>query len=102
MKDHSPPTAATFRFTGFDFDDATGIARLGYALEDRHGVAVDMVEEILFPMPSQQLTQPRREAFLSVLRLVHLVAGMSYYKAGIPPKIEIDGAGIDSKTARLA
>jgi hypothetical protein len=35
------------------------------------------------------------------LRLLHLIAGVSYYKAAVPPEIVIEGEGIDAATATL-
>src|SRR5690606_40741903 len=37
----------------------------------------------------------------AALRLLHLVAGVSYYKAAVPPEIRIDGYDIDRATAGL-
>jgi hypothetical protein len=35
------------------------------------------------------------------LRLLHLVAGVSYYKAAVPPNIEVDGEPLDAEAAAL-
>src|SRR5690606_25873545 len=35
------------------------------------------------------------------LRLLHLIAGVSYYKAAVPAEIRIDGYAIDADTAAM-
>src|SRR6185437_789829 len=35
------------------------------------------------------------------LRLLHLIAGVSYYKAGVPDTVSIDSYSIDADTAAL-
>lgn len=86
-----------FRFTECRFDAATGEARLAYAFDD--GPA--MVETVRFPGAPFALDAARAEAVQRTLRLLHLVAGVSYYKAAVPPQIVIEGEGIDAATAAL-
>ena len=86
-----------FRFTECRFDAATGEARLAYAFDD--GPA--MVETVRFPGAPFALDAARAEAVQRALRLLHLVAGVSYYKAAVPPQIVIEGEGIDAATAAL-
>jgi hypothetical protein len=65
----------TFRFTGRRYEE--GVAVLEYALDDE----VEFVERIRFPgaqgSPSDAL-----------LELLHLIAGVSYYKTAAPPAID--------------
>jgi len=35
------------------------------------------------------------------VRLLHLIAGVSYYKAAVPPQVVIEGDPIDADTAAL-
>ena len=70
-----------FRFTTCAFDPATGQARLGYAFDD----GPEMVETIGFPGAPFTLAPARAGAVQRALRLLHLVAGVSYYKAAVPP-----------------
>ena len=86
-----------FRFTGCQFDPGTGEARLGYAFDD--GPAME--EVVRFPGAPFALDGARAEAVQRALRLLHLVAGVSYYKAAVPPRIVIEGEGIDDATAAL-
>src|SRR3546814_12606325 len=43
----------------------------------------------------------RAQAAEQALRLLHLVAGVSYYKAAVPGDIRIDSYEIDAETAAL-
>jgi hypothetical protein len=86
-----------FRFTDCRFDPATGEARLGYAFDD----GPVMEEVVVFPGAPFALDEARAGAVARALRLLHLVAGVSYYKAAVPPEIVIEGEGIDAATAAL-
>nr|WP_189077768.1 hypothetical protein [Mangrovihabitans endophyticus] len=68
------------RFPAYAFDPATGVATFDYALDD-----LTFTETITFPMPERGEVPP---AFARVLELLHVVAGVSYYKVGAPPRIE--------------
>src|SRR5690348_17430140 len=57
-----------------------------------------MVERIRFP-EAPAVTAHRQRAFDATLKLLHLIAGVSYYKAGVPPKI--DAEPLDHETADL-
>ncbi len=94
-----PEQGAIFYFTSHHFDAATGVAQLGYAIEDVSQNRVDFVEKISFPPPKETLGEDRASAFARALRLLHLIAGMSYYKAAIPPRIVVEGEALDQDTA---
>ncbi|SRR5579883_32067 len=89
-----PRQAQAFRFVRHDYRD--GVAELVYAFD--HGP--ELIERIMFP-DTPPLPSDRKPAFDVALRLLHLIAGISYYKAGIPARIEIDDGAIDSATAAL-
>ncbi len=97
MTEFDRASIRAFRFTECGFDAATGEARLGYAFDD--GPA--MVETVRFPGAPFVLDAARTHAVQRALRLLHLVAGVSYYKAAVPPQIVIEGEGIDAATAAL-
>src|SRR5690606_11248147 len=78
-------------------DPATGVAELAYAFDD----GPELVETVTFPGAPFALEGARAEAATRALRLLHLVAGVSYYKAAVPPVIRIDGYAIDAATAAL-
>lgn len=84
-----------FRFTDARFDAATGIARLGYAFDD----GPELVETITFPGAPFELDASRTAAVQRALRLLHLIAGVSYYKAAVPEAIVIEGEPLDAQTA---
>jgi hypothetical protein len=86
-----------FRFVHARFDPATGEARLAYAFDDD----APMVETLRFPGAPFTLDAARTQAVQRALHLLHLVAGVSYYKAAVPPAITIDGYAIDADTAAL-
>jgi hypothetical protein len=82
-----PARFETFRFVGWRFEDRTAV--LEYALDDE----LRFSERIGFPgadgMPSEPL-----------LELLHLVAGVSYYKLAAPPSLSVEsGAVLDDATA---
>lgn len=87
----------TFRFVRCGFDATTGIAQLVYAFDD--GPA--LIETVTIPGAPFALDGERAAAAEQALRLLHLIAGVSYYKAAVPPEIRIDGYAIDAATALL-
>jgi hypothetical protein len=97
MTEFDRASIRAFRFTGCGFDADTGEARLAYAFDD----GPEMVETLRFPGAPFALDAARADAVQRALRLLHLVAGVSYYKAAVPPEIRIEGEGIDAATAAL-
>src|SRR6476469_9707275 len=86
-----------FRFVRCGFDAATGVARLVYAFDD----GPELVETITVPGAPFALDAARARAVEQALRLLHLIAGVSYYKAAVPKDIRIEGYAIDAATAAL-
>ncbi len=86
-----------FRFVRCGFDAATGVAQLVYAFDD----GPELVETVTVPGAPFAPDPARAAAVERALRLLHLIAGVSYYKAAVPPEIRIDGPAIDVATARL-
>ncbi|MCX7513008.1 UDP-N-acetyl-alpha-D-muramoyl-L-alanyl-L-glutamate epimerase [Frateuria sp. STR12] len=87
-----PRLTQVFRFVRCNYAD--GMAELAYAFDQGE----EMVERIRFP-DAPPLPAERRQAFDAALKLLHLVAGVSYYKAGVPPRIEVEP--LDGQTADL-
>ena len=87
----------TFRFVRCGFDAQTGVAQLAYAFDD----GPELVETITVPGAPFLLDDARAAAVERALRLLHLVAGVSYYKAAVPERIEIESYEIDADTAAL-
>ena len=72
------------RFPSYAFDPATGVATFDYLLDgpDPHA----FTETITFPVPASG-SHPVPDSFYRVLDLLHVVAGVSYYKVGAPPRV---------------
>ncbi len=87
----------TFRFVRCVFDADSGVARLVYAFDQ----GPELVETITVPGAPFVLDAARAQAVQRALRLLHLIAGVSYYKAAVPPQIAIDDYAIDAETAAL-
>ncbi|MGY1520719.1 UDP-N-acetyl-alpha-D-muramoyl-L-alanyl-L-glutamate epimerase [Luteimonas sp. A482] len=86
-----------FRFVRCGFDAASGVAQLVYAFDD----GPELVETVTVPGAPFELDGARAAAAERALQLLHLVAGVSYYKAAVPPEIRIESYAIDAATAGL-
>jgi len=91
-----PRNARAFRFVACDFDAASGAASLSYAFDD----GPLLVERIVFP-DAPALPAERAAAFAQALHLLHLVAGVSYYKAGIPAELRVETGALAADTAEF-
>ena len=87
-----PRAAYAFRFVRRGFAD--GVASLVYAFDD----GPELIERIAFP-DAPPLAPERAHAFEAALDLLHLVAGISYYKAGVPERIRVESGAPDVQTA---
>ena len=94
MTTMQPRLTQVFRFTRASYAD--GVAELAYAFDDGE----ELVETIRFP-DAPAIPARRQAGFDAALKLLHLIAGVSYYKAGVPPKIELAGGPLDDATADL-
>lgn len=88
---------STFRFVRCALDAQTGVATLVYALDQ----GPELVETIAIPGAPFALDGANATAVRQALRLLHLIAGVSYFKAAVPPNIAIDSYSIDAETAAL-
>lgn len=88
---------AAFHFVGCQFEPETGIARLDYAF-DQGGI---FSERIIFPGAPFALTEKQNAAITQALRTLHLIAGVSYFKAAAPERIVLDSYSIDADTAQF-
>lgn len=89
-----PRQAQTFRFVRCGYAD--GVAELVYAFDD----GPELIERVRFP-DAPVLPDKRKQAFDAALRLLHLIAGVSYYKAGVPARIVVENGALDESTAAL-
>ncbi|MGA8277201.1 MAG: UDP-N-acetyl-alpha-D-muramoyl-L-alanyl-L-glutamate epimerase [Rhodanobacteraceae bacterium] len=89
-----PKAARAFRFVRRSYKD--NVAELVYAFDD----GPELIECITFP-DAPRPRSDRRASFEAALSLLHLIAGISYYKAGVPADIVVEGEAPDSQVARL-
>ena len=89
-----PRQAETFHFVRCTY--ANREAQLVYAFDDGR----ELIERIGFP-DAPALPAEREAAFSDALRLLHLIAGVSYFKAGVPNEIVVEGEPLDAATARF-
>jgi UDP-N-acetyl-alpha-D-muramoyl-L-alanyl-L-glutamate epimerase len=89
-----PRLTQVFRFVRCSY--ANGVAELVYAFDQGE----ELIERVSFPA-APAVSAERKPAFDAALKLLHLFAGVSYYKAGIPPKIELADGPLDEATASL-
>lgn len=82
--------AGCFSFSGYKYDPANGEAVLTYDVDGRK-----LNEKITFPWAPWPVDASRQAAFFQALELLHLVAGISYYKAGLATRIDTGGSKID-------
>lgn len=92
MNSVDPRTAQAFRFVRRDY--AAGEVRLVYAFDD----GPELIERIGFPH-APDLPRERQAAFDAALDLLHWIAGVSYYKAGVPAQIRVESAELDAASA---
>ncbi|HEX7745666.1 MAG TPA: hypothetical protein VF462_10440 [Micromonosporaceae bacterium] len=76
----------SFAFPSRSFDPVTGVASFDYALRGPGG-ELRFTETVTFPLPESPPGPGALTAFDGVLDLLHLVAGVSYYKAAAPPRL---------------
>jgi UDP-N-acetyl-alpha-D-muramoyl-L-alanyl-L-glutamate epimerase len=89
-----PRLTQVFRFVRCSYAD--GVAELVYAFDQGE----ELIERVRFPA-APAVAAKRKHAFEAALQLLHFVAGVSYYKAGVPPKIELADGPLDDATADL-
>mgnify|MGYP001765741040 CR=1 FL=1 len=92
-----PRAAQTFHFVRADYDAATARAALVYRFDD----GPELVETIRFAEAALAIPEGREAAFAAALRLLHLIAGISYYKAAVPERIAVAGVPLDAAFAHL-
>ncbi|MGS0642643.1 UDP-N-acetyl-alpha-D-muramoyl-L-alanyl-L-glutamate epimerase [Xanthomonas oryzae] len=88
---------STFRFVRCALDAQTGVATLVYAFDQ----GPELVETVALPGAPFALGGANATAVQQALQLLHLIAGVSYFKAAVPPNIAIDSYSIDAETAAL-
>lgn len=80
-----PRASTSFQFTECQYSPAEGVIRLVYRFDN----GPELVERITFPYAPWPPEASRQSAFQSALEILHLVAGVSYYKAGLSPNMQL-------------
>ncbi|MEK9155137.1 MAG: endonuclease domain-containing protein [Patescibacteria group bacterium] len=88
--------AKQFTFRSYTFDRATGAVTLTYAIADE-----EFVERVVFPIPSTGIPEGIDEALDRALFAMHLIAGVSYYKAKLPPEIVVESGSLTNDQAEF-
>lgn len=83
--------AGCFSFSGYRYDRASGEARFTYDID-----GTTLHERIIFPWAPWPVDASRQAAFYQALELLHLIAGISYYKAGLASHIDTGESKIDA------
>ncbi len=96
----APDRVRRFRFLAWDLDPGVGRIDLGYALEGR-GVREELHEVVELGGPVAGLGAAREAALHRAIRLLHLVAGVSYYKTSFAPEVELGGEAPAQEVAGL-
>jgi len=88
-------SAKQFIFRSYSFDAATGDVALTYAIDDE-----EFVERLKFPILNTPSPIPA-ETLDRALFALHLAAGVSYYKAKLPPQIIIESGSLSADQAKF-
>lgn len=92
-----PLSVKRFRFVSWNFDEENSRAKFFYAFDDG-----PLFEETLeFHGADLPLSPLRRSALTVCLKNLHLILGISYYKAAVPGEIVIEGTAVSKDTARF-
>ena len=87
--------ANTFRFLDVGYSPESGRAELVYAIDDLE----PLIESITFPDSPWPTEPAHQQALNRALGLLHFIAGVSYYKAAVPPQIQSVAQTIDAQYA---
>ncbi|NNE06819.1 MAG: endonuclease domain-containing protein [Xanthomonadales bacterium] len=89
------PRVNRFCFGNHHFDPASGTATLTYSFDE----GAELEERIVFPYQPWPSDPSRQAAFLRALEILHVVAGVSYWKSCVPPEMDLGGIALDDATA---
>jgi hypothetical protein len=93
---YNPRDAEVFHFSQCEFDPETGIARLGFHF-DQHPEFFETIHFNGGEKPLVFVDTETEQAFLNALHILHLIAGVSYYKAGVPARLAVDTLAEDAE-----
>lgn len=84
----APDRVRRFRFLGWDLEPGEGRIDLAYELEGQ-GLREELHERVELGRPVTGLSPERTAALRRAVRLLHLVAGVSYYKTSFAPVVDV-------------
>ncbi len=82
-----PSAFESFRFTARELDDR-GRVTLSYALDEQ--ITFQEVFQLPLADPARRLSEAERRRVDGLLALLHWVAGVSYFKTALPPKVSCE------------
>ncbi len=88
--------AKQFIFTSFSFDRESGEVVLKYGIDDE-----ELVERLVFPIPSTGIPNGIDEALDRGLFALHIIAGVSYYKAKLPSEIVVKSGSLSKEQSEF-
>ncbi len=88
-----PKSATAFYFSSCKFDPGSGMAHLGFRFDE----GPELIETIQFDGVYPELSGLQLHAFNNALHLLHLIIGISYYKAGVPSRLVIETLAEDAE-----
>ncbi len=91
-----PADAEVFEFLDYQFNEASNELVLRYRLDD-HVFA----ERLIFPGARDNFSADERSALERCFFLTHLLAGISYFKAAVPPQIIVSSGQLSPAMAAL-
>lgn len=86
--------AKQFIFKSYSFDRESGEVLLKYGIDDD-----EFVERLVFPVPATGIPEGIDSALDRALLTLHLIAGVSYYKAKLPPEIVVESGRLSAEQA---
>ena len=84
-----------FYYKKATFSPDTGTLTLDYAVDEAHF----FTEEITFSGAPFRLSSKKERALAQIFNLLHIAAGISYYKAFLPPTLILETEGITPSEA---
>ena len=85
-----------FYYKKYDFNEQNGILSLVYAT-DKH----TFTENITFPLTPFNLNDTQKKVLNDIFFLTHIAFGISYYKAFLSPKIQIESGHLTKEQAQF-
>ena len=86
-----------FYYKQINFSPDTGVLSLSYAIDNDYS----FTETITFPRVPFALSSKKKTVLDQIFHLLHIAAGISYYKAFLPEKIIIEGDGLTPHETRF-